>query len=369
MTLSGAVARPLMAGIFVYGGIDALRDPDSKAKAADDVAPMIANALRLPMNDTVTLVRVNGGIQVVAGTMLALGKARRISALVLAASLVPTTYAGHRFWEEVDEQQRAQQRIHFLKNVAMLGGLVLAAGDTGGRPSLPWQARQAALHALEAAVAAGAVTEEAAKHVVESTRGATIDAKKAATAKLSRRARKAALKARRAQLADLAEQAQRLAQSAKESDITKRAMKAAEDAAKKAKKSELTRSAVKTAQKAAFKAAEEAKKADLPKRAEDATRAARKAAGQAAKKASKKARKMEPQLKAAQLKAAQLKAAQLKAAQLKAVAGQVQQLTADAVDRAREVAANGSLDRLRDSATDTAQKIAERAKEVLPVAS
>src|SRR5579863_477955 len=83
MTLSGAVARPLLAGIFIYGGIDALRDPDSKVKAADEVAPMIASAIGLPETETVTLVRANGAIQVVAGTMLGLGKARRLSALVL----------------------------------------------------------------------------------------------------------------------------------------------------------------------------------------------------------------------------------------------------------------------------------------------
>ena len=29
----------MLAGIFIYGGVDALRDPESKAKAADDVAP------------------------------------------------------------------------------------------------------------------------------------------------------------------------------------------------------------------------------------------------------------------------------------------------------------------------------------------
>jgi putative oxidoreductase len=147
MTLSGRLARPMMAGIFIYGGVDALRDPQSKAKAADDVAPMIAEALQLPTTDTVTLVRINGAIQVLAGTMLALGKLRRISAVALAASLVPTTYAGHRFWEEVDHDRRDQQRVQFLKNLAMLGGLVLAAGDTGGRPSIPWRARHAAHHA------------------------------------------------------------------------------------------------------------------------------------------------------------------------------------------------------------------------------
>jgi uncharacterized membrane protein YphA (DoxX/SURF4 family) len=62
-------------------------------------------------------------------------------------SLVPTTLAGHPFWHEADQAARAQQRIHFLKNVAMLGGLILAAGDTGGRPSVPWRAKRAVGHA------------------------------------------------------------------------------------------------------------------------------------------------------------------------------------------------------------------------------
>jgi len=38
---------------------------------------------------------------------------------------VPTTLAGHRFWEEEDEAARAQQTVQFLKNAAMMGGLLL----------------------------------------------------------------------------------------------------------------------------------------------------------------------------------------------------------------------------------------------------
>jgi hypothetical protein len=57
--------------------------------------------------------------------------------------LVPTTYAGHRFWETDDKQERMQQRIHFLKNLSILGGLLIAAGDTAGNPSLAWRGRHA----------------------------------------------------------------------------------------------------------------------------------------------------------------------------------------------------------------------------------
>jgi len=44
---------------------------------------------------------------------------------VIAATLAPTTLAGHRFWEAENERGRAQQRVHFLKNLSMLGGLLI----------------------------------------------------------------------------------------------------------------------------------------------------------------------------------------------------------------------------------------------------
>src|SRR5262249_52338054 len=89
-------------------------------------------------------VRINGAVQVVAGTMLALGRWPRLAAFALAATLVPTTLAGHRYWEAEDEQERRQQRIHFLKNASMLGGLLIASVDTAGNPSLAGRSRHAA---------------------------------------------------------------------------------------------------------------------------------------------------------------------------------------------------------------------------------
>ncbi len=132
----------MMAAMFVSGGLDQLKRPQTKVAQAEKVAEPIAQALHLP-EDPVTLVRINGAVQVGAASMLAMGKLPRISAIALAASLVPTTLAGHRFWEEYEPGRRKTQRIAFLKNVGMLGGLVLAATDTEGRPSLGWRARRA----------------------------------------------------------------------------------------------------------------------------------------------------------------------------------------------------------------------------------
>lgn len=147
MTVVRRLARPLLSSIFVSGGLEALRNPKPKVPAADSVAPQIASKLPYLPEDTETLVRINAGVQVGAGLMLALGRLPRLSSVLLAGSLVPTTLAGHRFWEESDPTRRAAQQLHFLKNLGLLGGLMLAAVDTEGRPGLAWRAQHATHHA------------------------------------------------------------------------------------------------------------------------------------------------------------------------------------------------------------------------------
>jgi uncharacterized membrane protein YphA (DoxX/SURF4 family) len=150
MTVVRRVARPLLAAMFIDGGLDALRHPSSKVAKAAPVVHKVAGPLHLP-DDPELLVRANGAAQIAAGTLFAAGKLPRLSALVLAGSVVPTTLAGHRFWEESDPALKRNQRIHFLKNLGLLGGTLLAAADTSGKPGLPWRARRAAKDAARAA--------------------------------------------------------------------------------------------------------------------------------------------------------------------------------------------------------------------------
>jgi len=77
--------------------------------------------------------------------MFALGIFPRVMAIVLGASLIPTTIAGHAYWEIAVEPDRTQQRLHFMNNVGLIGGLAFAALDTGGRPSVFWTGRKAAI--------------------------------------------------------------------------------------------------------------------------------------------------------------------------------------------------------------------------------
>jgi uncharacterized membrane protein YphA (DoxX/SURF4 family) len=123
------LARPLLAAIFVVSGLDVLARPEGRAKAARPVVDAVAEKVPFVPGDPITAVTVNALVQVGAGSTLALGILPRLSALALATSLVPTTMAGHRFWEQQDPAQRNQQRIHFLKNTAILGGLLITALD------------------------------------------------------------------------------------------------------------------------------------------------------------------------------------------------------------------------------------------------
>jgi len=127
------LARPMLGAIFVYGGIDAVRNPGAKVPKADKLMSE-APAVLPGISSTEQLVRVDGAAKVLGGVALGLGIFPRLSALGLAASLVPTTLAGHRFWEETDPAQRKAQQLHFVKNVSIRGGVLLVAFE-GRRPS------------------------------------------------------------------------------------------------------------------------------------------------------------------------------------------------------------------------------------------
>ncbi|MFE9689775.1 DoxX family protein [Micromonospora sp. NPDC005806] len=139
-----SLARVMLSGIFVVSGARNLQNPGRLAAAAkpvtDRAAPLLQNLHPRIPTDTETLIRANSAVQVVGGLMLATGKFARPAALVLAGTLVPVTAAGHPFWNNDDPGARNNNQIHFLKNLGLFGGLLLAAADTEGKPGLRWRA-------------------------------------------------------------------------------------------------------------------------------------------------------------------------------------------------------------------------------------
>ena len=129
------IARPLLATPFVYGGISTLRKPQDRVPGARPVVEKIADAAdkQLPVQlpkDVEQWVMADAAVKVVAST-------------------VPTTLAGHRFWEESDPKVSFEKIAHFVKNLGLLGGLLLAAVDTEGKPSVGYRARRAAHKAAD----------------------------------------------------------------------------------------------------------------------------------------------------------------------------------------------------------------------------
>jgi uncharacterized membrane protein YphA (DoxX/SURF4 family) len=141
-----SAARAMLASIFVISGARVLVNPDSRVDAAkrvtDRMKPLIERMdPRLP-TDTRTLVRLKAGSDVAAGLLLATGRLTRPAAAVLAANLIPTTFAGHPFWA-LPKPERSAHQIHFLKNLGLLGGLLLAAADTQGKPGIAYRTTHA----------------------------------------------------------------------------------------------------------------------------------------------------------------------------------------------------------------------------------
>ena len=150
MSPTRSLARPLLAAAYVVDGASGLKSP------AERVAAVRAAGLSEPEK----LVQVSSATQLLGGLALATGRLPRLSALSLAAAMVPSTYVRHPFWSAGDAETKSQQQTLFLKNLSMLGGLLLAAADTGGRESIPHAAVRVSKRAQKKAAKAAQKAEK-----------------------------------------------------------------------------------------------------------------------------------------------------------------------------------------------------------------
>lgn len=141
MALSRRVARPLLSSAFLVGSIQVLRDP---RPTADKIRPHVdrlvttAQSAGIPLpQDPTVLARIGAAVQLGAAAGLALGKAPRLSAAVLGATLVPTL-------ADAAPGSGRTDLTHAARSASLAGGLLLASVDTEGRPGLAWRARRAA---------------------------------------------------------------------------------------------------------------------------------------------------------------------------------------------------------------------------------
>lgn len=142
------IARPLLSVAFIGQGVESLLNPKSAAQAA---APAVDGLQALPdpvarsiPNDPQTFAQITAAVQIGGGLLLATGKLPRLASAVLAVTVLPANFGSYSFWTETDPERKAALRREFLKDLSLVGGLLIAAADTAGKPSLGWRSRRAA---------------------------------------------------------------------------------------------------------------------------------------------------------------------------------------------------------------------------------
>jgi uncharacterized membrane protein YphA (DoxX/SURF4 family) len=117
MSLLQRLAQAALGAPFVWLGYEAAAEPGARVAAAA--------ALGVPRPQE--MVRLNGSVMVLGGAGLVVNVLPRAAALGLVAALVPTTLAGHPYWQHDEARERTAQRIQLLKNLGLAGGLLAVA--------------------------------------------------------------------------------------------------------------------------------------------------------------------------------------------------------------------------------------------------
>lgn len=160
------IARPLLATWFVSQGIDAVRGPAVHVAfarpAVDSMAVQLGSEKRLSDAQLRTVVVAHGAATALAGLALAVGRAPRTAALVLAGLTVPLAAASlpARKAGKVPPEVKRERRERLIRNLAFTGAALLAGADYEGRPGVSWRVANAR---EQAAARAHAIAAEASR--------------------------------------------------------------------------------------------------------------------------------------------------------------------------------------------------------------
>lgn len=123
------LGRLIFGGYFLYNGINHFLNRQNMSG--------YAQAKGVPAPDVA--VEASGALMILGGLSLLTGYKPKIGAALIGTFLAGVTPSIHTFWKENDPQRRQMEMINFMKNVALLGGAMIAAG----RPE-PWPLAPAA---------------------------------------------------------------------------------------------------------------------------------------------------------------------------------------------------------------------------------
>jgi putative oxidoreductase len=116
------LGRALLASLFVFSGW-------GKIGAFAGTAGFIASK-GMPMPQVLAALGI--AVELGAGLLLLVGWKARWAALALAGFTIVITPIFHNFWS-VPAAQAMDDQVHFLKNIAIIGGMLMVAALGPGR--------------------------------------------------------------------------------------------------------------------------------------------------------------------------------------------------------------------------------------------
>ncbi len=119
------IGRIVFGGFFLYSGINHLRQARSMAPYAE--------AKGVPSPELA--VKLSAIPLIAGGTSLLLGVKPRLGAMAILGFLAGVSPVMHDFWSKEDPNQRTNEMINFMKNLALAGGALALMGVDE-----PWEA-------------------------------------------------------------------------------------------------------------------------------------------------------------------------------------------------------------------------------------
>jgi len=124
------LGRALFGGFFTYYGVNHFLNLGMMAQYAASKG--------VPSPELAVL--VSGALLVVGGLSVLFGLWPQVGAACLGLFLVGVTPVMHNFWDMADPTLRMNEMAHFMKNVALLGGVLVTVGVLRPWPySLEWR--------------------------------------------------------------------------------------------------------------------------------------------------------------------------------------------------------------------------------------
>ncbi len=119
------LGRVLLSPVFIIAGIGKIQVfSGEEAFVASKHLPLPAVALGVAM-----LIELLGGLAILVGLYA------RFTAWIVFLYMIPITFLFHNFWT-MDGAARADNMLHFEKNVAIMGGLLILAAFGAGAFSI-----------------------------------------------------------------------------------------------------------------------------------------------------------------------------------------------------------------------------------------